>query len=257
MRGPKPHASRLLLRQLHPSNPFPFSSYLHKDSYTLSDLFLNTSTPPSDYLLFISNMGQQKRKLESTPDTVGLPTPSPSVVGSRCSPDASTNLSKRRRVRMTAPVTPSRRSDRIKARLPDVRCHVNRMPTEILISIFTEVQKALKTQKYTLEPSVKTVCNLAHVCTRWRDVMINCPPHMVGAFLSPYISLCVFLLTSPDRAYIPYSMTDKMTQKWRYLKSRDQLLDRGHLPILSRSLKQESWPHSSSRESARKFSTST
>lgn len=132
-------------------------------------------------------MGQQKRKLESTPDTVGLPTP----MGSRCSPDAPANSSKRRRIRAAASVTPSRRSDRIKARLPDVRCHVNRMPTEILISIFTEVQKALKTQKYTLEPSVKTACNLAHVCTRWRDVMINCPPHMVSNILSKYISWCI------------------------------------------------------------------
>lgn len=197
-------------------------------------------------------MGQQKRKLESTPDTVGLPTPSPSVG----SPDAQTNPSKRRRIRTAAPVTPSRRSDRIKARLPDGRCHINRMPTEILISIFTEVQKALKTQKYTLEPSVKTVCNLAHVCTRWRDVMINCPPHMVSTFSSRYIS-CAFLLTSVDRVYIPYSMTDKMTQRLKYLKSRDQLLDRGRLPILSRNLKQGSWLHSSSQGSARKFSTST
>lgn len=201
-------------------------------------------------------MGQQKRKLESTPDTVSLSTPSPSV-RSRCSQDAPANPSKRRRIRTAAPAIPSRRSDRIKARLPDVRCHVNRMPTEILISIFTEVQKALKTQKYTLEPSVKTVCNLAHVCTRWRDVMINCPPHMVSNFLSPHVSLyCVFLLTSVNRAYIPYSMTDKMIRKWKYPKLRGQLLDQGHLPILSRNSKQESWPHSSSQESAQRFSTS-
>lgn len=124
-------------------------------------------------------MGQQKRKLESTPGPVGLLTPSPSVVSTPHPPDTPIRASKRRRVSTPAQAAPIRRSARIRARLPDTRCHVNRMPTEILIAIFTEVQKALKTQKYTLEPSVKTVCNLAHVCTRWRDVMINCPPHMV------------------------------------------------------------------------------
>lgn len=133
-------------------------------------------------------MVQQKRKLEPAPDKTGLLIPSLSVE-SRYSPGAPGNPSKRRRVR-TKGEAPTRRSERIKSRLPDTRCHVNRMPTEILISIFTEVQKALKTQKYTLEPSVKTVCSLAHVCTRWRDVMINCPPHMVSSL--------EYLCLSPD-----------------------------------------------------------